>query len=506
MDSKLRRMTILASMAVILLAAMLVLYVNRERGERPAPSDPEPSQSVELQEEPDSGQIGNDLKAFLRDNTFFDPEMNPILEAARDDMTRLSLVVTSVEKDLRVRVVDMSGEPVTGESFFISLDGVGEYKDLDKDGVIYIGGLTAGEYYVELLPIAGYHVPENETRVRVKDKVEYLAIDDISLLIRTEADIDAEAEDTAVADALEDADKTEIKKFQKTTGNSRLGIDVSKWNGEIDWDRVRSAGVEYAIIRAGYRGSVTGSLVEDPYFAVNMKGAAASGLPVGVYFFTQAVNEVEAVEEASAVLDLVKESFTESSYAKYRTKAIRIFEQERDQYLRKAIFAQYARFSDNFEYSGNVRLSLDKVVDVIRYFSNAPQVIKLYKVKLMKLLWYSDTLSFKRRGHAITGLIYQALPMGAVPIAHDSIIDLYGVDYDEVELGDGTGYYFKKSVNEQYQSLSKEDMDILDEIIRVFGSCTKDTIIHAMHMETAYVKTASRAVISFQYAKELSIP
>ncbi len=307
MDSKLRRMTILASMAVILLAAMLVLYVNRERGERPAPSDPEPSQSVELQEEPDSGQIGNDLKAFLRDNTFFDPEMNPILEAARDDMTRLSLVVTSVEKDLRVRVVDMSGEPVTGESFFISLDGVGEYKDLDKDGVIYIGGLTAGEYYVELLPIAGYHVPENETRVRVKDKVEYLAIDDISLLIRTEADIDAEAEDTAVADALEDADKTEIKKFQKTTGNSRLGIDVSKWNGEIDWDRVRSAGVEYAIIRAGYRGSVTGSLVEDPYFAVNMKGAAASGLPVGVYFFTQAVNEVEAVEEASAVLDLVKE-------------------------------------------------------------------------------------------------------------------------------------------------------------------------------------------------------
>lgn len=207
-----------------------------------------------------------------------------------------------------------------------------------------------------------------------------------------------------------------------------------------------------------------------------------------------------------ALLDLVKESFTESSYAKYRTKAIYIFEQERDQYLRKAIFAQYARFSDNFEYSGNVRLSLDKVVDVIRYFSNAPQVIKLYKVKLMKLLWYSDTLSFKRRGHAITGLIYQALPMGAVPIAHDSIIDLYGVDYDEVELGDGTGYYFKKSVNEQYQSLSKEDMDILDEIIRVFGSCTKDTIIHAMHMETAYVKTASRAVISFQYAKELSIP
>lgn len=205
------------------------------------------------------------------------------------------------------------------------------------------------------------------------------------------------------------------------------------------------------------------------------------------------------------LLEMVKDSFASSSYTKYRTKAIKLFEQERDRYLRKAIMAQYARFSDSFEYNGNVRLSLDKVVDVIRYFSNAPQVIKLYKVKLMKLLWYSDALSFKRRGHAITGLIYQALPMGAVPIGHDSIIDLYGVEYDEVELGDGTGYYFKKSENEEYQYLSKEDVAILDEIIRIFGSCTKDAIINAMHKEAAYEKTALRAVISFQYAKELSI-
>ena len=134
-----------------------------------------------------------------------------------------------------------------------------------------------------------------------------MAIDDISLLIKTEEEIDAEAEDTAVMDALEDADKTEIKKIQKSTANSQVGIDVSKWNGEIDWDRVQNAGVEFAIIRAGYRGSVTGSLVEDPNFKANIRGAAASGLPVGVYFFTQAVNEVEAVEEASAVLELIRE-------------------------------------------------------------------------------------------------------------------------------------------------------------------------------------------------------
>ncbi|MCM1174466.1 MAG: Ig-like domain-containing protein [Blautia sp.] len=84
-----------------------------------------------------------------------------------------------------------------------------------------------------------------------------------------------------------------------------LGIDVSKWNGSIDWNAVRNSGVSYVIIRCGYRGSSTGALIEDPKFASNIKGAKAAGLKVGVYFFSQAVNEVEAVEEASMALNLV---------------------------------------------------------------------------------------------------------------------------------------------------------------------------------------------------------
>lgn len=308
MDSKLRKMTILSSAAVILLAALLVVYANRKPGNQDRRPSPESSQaSLPAEEESrGEGQIGDDLSAFLEDDFFFDVEKDPLLEEA-ERAVRLSLVVTSVEKDLRIQVVDVTGEPVAGESFYVRLDGKGEYKDLDKDGVIYVGGLNAGDHYVELMPISGYRVPENETKVRVKDKVEYLAIDDISLLLKTEADIDAQAEDTAVEEAREDADKTEIKKLQQLTGRTRQGIDVSKWQGDIDWDKVQEAGIEFAIIRAGYRGSVTGSLVEDPYFVTNMKGAAASGVPVGVYFFTQAVNEVEAVEEASAVLQLVRE-------------------------------------------------------------------------------------------------------------------------------------------------------------------------------------------------------
>ena len=89
-------------------------------------------------------------------------------------------------------------------------------------------------------------------------------------------------------------------------GSGNLGIDVSKWNGTIDWNAVKNSGISYVIIRCGYRGSTTGALIEDPTFHTNIKGAQNAGLKVGVYFFSQATNEVEAVEEASMALSLVK--------------------------------------------------------------------------------------------------------------------------------------------------------------------------------------------------------
>ena len=90
------------------------------------------------------------------------------------------------------------------------------------------------------------------------------------------------------------------------TGSGILGIDVSTWNGTIDWNKVKSSGVSYVIIRTGFRGSTQGALVEDNRFRQNIKGATNAGLKVGVYFFSQAVNEVEAVEEASMVLSQIK--------------------------------------------------------------------------------------------------------------------------------------------------------------------------------------------------------
>jgi GH25 family lysozyme M1 (1,4-beta-N-acetylmuramidase) len=89
-------------------------------------------------------------------------------------------------------------------------------------------------------------------------------------------------------------------------GPSAVGVDVSSYQGEIDWEAVADAGVEFAIIRAGYRGYTEGGLFEDVCYRQNMDGALAAGLEVGAYFFSQAIDSAEAAEEARFVLDLLE--------------------------------------------------------------------------------------------------------------------------------------------------------------------------------------------------------
>lgn len=90
-------------------------------------------------------------------------------------------------------------------------------------------------------------------------------------------------------------------------GESVLGIDVSQHQGQIDWEAVREAGVEFAIIRVGYRGYRTGDLLADKNADANYAGAKAAGLKVGAYLFSQAVTVEEAREEAKFFLDAVKD-------------------------------------------------------------------------------------------------------------------------------------------------------------------------------------------------------
>ena len=102
-------------------------------------------------------------------------------------------------------------------------------------------------------------------------------------------------------DALFSTDENGYRSYQSE--EALKGVDVSSWQGEIDWDAVKAAGFDFAMLRIGFRGQTEGTVYEDERFAENYDGAVAAGLQVGVYFYSQAVEQQEAREEADFVLD-----------------------------------------------------------------------------------------------------------------------------------------------------------------------------------------------------------
>lgn len=95
--------------------------------------------------------------------------------------------------------------------------------------------------------------------------------------------------------------------YSGTGGTSLLGVDVSGYQGNIDWEAVKDDGVDFALIRVGGRFINSGGLYEDSYFEKNVEGALAAGLKVGVYFFSQAIKEEEGLEEAEYVLERIRD-------------------------------------------------------------------------------------------------------------------------------------------------------------------------------------------------------
>lgn len=311
MDSKRMRRALAGMIAVFLVILAVIVIANFDTVKHKLGLDadagaPEETIASEEEEIPENGQIGGNLSAFLGDETFFDPEVK-FKSIETYSGRNVSLMMSSVARDLRIMVVDSAGRLVTGTDFTVTIQGVGEYTDNDEDGVIYVDGLRSGEYSVSLNEKDGFRVPNTITTIQVRQDIEYRVLDNIEYLMLTEDDIDPEKEDKAVNEAEEDADGTENTELQFDNGTARLGIDVSKWNQEIDWEAVKDAGVEFAIIRCGYRGASTGALVIDPRYQENIEGAIEAGIPVGVYFFTQALDEVEAVEEASMVIRLIED-------------------------------------------------------------------------------------------------------------------------------------------------------------------------------------------------------
>lgn len=96
-------------------------------------------------------------------------------------------------------------------------------------------------------------------------------------------------------------------RYNGTGWNLRRGIDVSAYQGNIDWNAVKASGIEFVIIRCAWRGAGEGTLSEDAMFRSNIEGALAAGLEVGVYTFSQATSVIEAAEEAVFTVKLLED-------------------------------------------------------------------------------------------------------------------------------------------------------------------------------------------------------
>lgn len=125
------------------------------------------------------------------------------------------------------------------------------------------------------------------------------------------AAIEKESEELEEGEQTEDVETAEDSKMPEETVTEvkklTFGIDVSMFQGEIDWAQVAEAGIDFVMVRIGYRKSATGEIMEDECARYNLQQAAANGIYLGAYFFSTAVNEDEVREEADWVCAFLKD-------------------------------------------------------------------------------------------------------------------------------------------------------------------------------------------------------
>lgn len=166
--------------------------------------------------------------------------------------------------------------------------------DTPAETVSEAGALPTVSSYIEFVDDNGKIVPAYVIYDNGNERMDFPIIEGAK---RSKYDFDelTVEQDDKNRRAVYDKDGKKLTKF---------GIDVSKHQGEIDWNAVAAEGVEFAIIRAGVRGYETGNFSDDTSFMDNYRGAKAAGLDVGAYFFSQATNADEGREEAEHLIQM----------------------------------------------------------------------------------------------------------------------------------------------------------------------------------------------------------
>ena len=197
------------------------------------------------------------------------------------------------------------------------------------------------------------------------------------------------------------------------------------------------------------------------------------------------------------------EKFSMVKRLEIRAKIVEKLDSYGKEFLTRQTFeGEYANFEEPSDSNGFTMLDIDKIEAMISYI--AESVNNLFKVKLMKMLWYSDVISFGNNGHSMTGMVYRHEGMGALPVGHYSLMNLENLNVkEEMSCNYDTMLHVYPTPNMDYSVLTDGEKAILDKVIIKFKDYKAKDIVDYMHDERAYRETKTGDIIPFSLAKEI---
>lgn len=197
------------------------------------------------------------------------------------------------------------------------------------------------------------------------------------------------------------------------------------------------------------------------------------------------------------------EKFPVMKRLEIRAKIVEKLDSYGKEFLTRRTFeGEYANFEEPSDSNGFTMLNIDKIEAMISYI--AEKVSNLFKVKLMKMLWYSDVLSFIENGCSMTGMVYRHEPMGALPVGHYSLMNLENLNVqEEMSYNYDTMLHVYPTADMDYSVLLDKEKAILDKVITKFKDYRAKDIVDYMHDERAYRETKPGEIIPYSLAKEI---
>lgn len=198
-----------------------------------------------------------------------------------------------------------------------------------------------------------------------------------------------------------------------------------------------------------------------------------------------------------------KERFSEDKYNAIRKSIVNKVGENGNAYIKmQEIKALYVSYEDLSDLNGYKILDINKLSSTMGYFAEFTN--NLYKVKLMKLLWYADVLHFSRYGRSMTGLVYKHMPYGALPVGFNEILDLPTIKVVEEMKYEDISYKIYPNNQVNISDFSLEELNILELVANTFKDYKAREIVDYMHKEKAYIQTEDFQIIPYSLAKELN--